>query len=224
MSEINTLNTLKKVEFDNVKTIFSVSENKNNSFGLKIKSRFFISNYFDILESINREKFIRLYLKYDDKNFIETIIDFDDFSFVKEYLWSLDKSNGYTISSELKSNNTYRYKKLYLHNLIFKYYNEIPYGFEIDHINRNRLDNRKTNLRLATRSQSSQNTTKRDGTTSKFKGVYFDKSRNKWKMQLSKDGKLLYNKRFDTELEAAIFYNQKAIEEFGKFANINIIN
>ena len=51
----------------------------------------------------------------------------------------------------------------------------------VDHINGDKLDNRRSNLRIATRSQNNANKGKRKGTSSKFKGVSWDKKRNKWK-------------------------------------------
>lgn len=92
----------------------------------------------------------------------------------------------------------------------------------IDHINGDSLDNRKSNLRQATPAQNSYNKSKQNGTyTSEFKGVtrmYGDKP---WKAQIMKHGKNYNLGLFDTEIEAALAYDNKAKELFGEFARPN---
>lgn len=75
-------------------------------------------------------------------------------------------------------------------------------GLTGDHINRNRLDNRRANLRVATHAQNSQNHPGHRGRTSRYRGVSFDRSRKKWRAQVHVGAQRL-NKRFDTEQEAA---------------------
>ncbi len=102
-----------------------------------------------------------------------------------------------------------------------------PKGFVIDHINRNSLDNRRCNLRVATSRQNSMNRNKitRGITTSKYKGVYrkpIKESRRKpWAARISVDGKLCSPKYFSTEEEAALRYNEWALELYGEFAVLN---
>lgn len=74
-------------------------------------------------------------------------------------------------------------------------------GMEVDHINRNRLDNRRSNLRLVTRAQQMQNVTPRSGGTSRFRGVSFDRRDNRWIAQMKTDGRCI-RKPFRTEEEA----------------------
>ena len=77
---------------------------------------------------------------------------------------------------------------------------------EIDHKNRNKLDNRVINLRWCSRSENLRNTSKTEGCSSKYKGVYFNKSRYKWiaefrcKELFGRKKKFLG--RFNTEEEA----------------------
>jgi hypothetical protein len=79
------------------------------------------------------------------------------------------------------------------HRLAWIYmYGEIPIGFQIDHINNIRSDNRITNLRLATSSQNHQNQKLSTRNTSGVKGVYWYKTRQRWKAELELNGKSYY--------------------------------
>jgi hypothetical protein len=73
----------------------------------------------------------------------------------------------------------------------------------VDHISRDPLDNRKSNLRLATHAQNRQNTKGWDNVTSKYRGVSWDESRGKWKAQARLNYKAVTIGRFDSEQEAA---------------------
>lgn len=141
----------------------------------------------------------------------ETIIDIEDIGKVNKYKWSLS-GNGYVINHKLG----------YLHHLIIGFPQK---GHEVDHISRNILDNRKENLRFATRGQSNANSHQKSKcgkpTSSAYKGVYRDKSREKWCCEITKSKKKLHVGRFDTEIEAAKQYDIEAIRLFGRFALTN---
>jgi HNH endonuclease len=94
-------------------------------------------------------------------------------------------------------------------------------GDEVDHINRNRLDNRKCNLRKATRSQNNQNRTKLSNTLSKFKGVTWHKKHSKWYAQIVLNTKHIFLGLYENEVEAAQAYDNAAKEYFGDYANPN---
>lgn len=99
-------------------------------------------------------------------------------------------------------------------------------GFEIDHINRNKLDNRRENLRLASRGENSQNKNKAYGTTSKYRGVCYRPKLNKsspWTAYCSKNGVRYELGYFKTEVEAALAYNKKSLELWGSFSFQNEI-
>lgn len=88
-----------------------------------------------------------------------------------------------------------------------------------DHKNTARLDNRRMNLRLATNQKNSFNQSRPRHNTSGFKGVVF--LRGKWQAQLKHDGKNVYIGIYDDPEDAARAYDQKALELFGEFANLN---
>lgn len=93
-------------------------------------------------------------------------------------------------------------------------------GMQVDHRNRNGLDNRRSNLRPATCSQNLANVPGR-GMTSKFRGVYWDQAREMWRARLEHDGKRYHLGRHSSEESAARAYNEKALEVWGEFALLN---
>lgn len=101
-------------------------------------------------------------------------------------------------------------------------------GLRADHVDMNILDNRRSNLREATRSQNKANRTKPKGeTTSKYKGVRLVKKAynlsRPWEANIMVQQKQIYLGMFETETEAAIAYNKAAVLHFGEFARINEI-
>lgn len=118
----------------------------------------------------------------------------------------------------------------YLHNEVWELANgkKLPPGFLVDHINGDKLDNRRSNLRLATRSQNEMNKLKRRThkgrpATSKYKGVCLNtgKRKKKWRAFLTIDGKRVQLGAYYSEREAALAYNAKAKEVYGEFALLN---
>jgi hypothetical protein len=99
-----------------------------------------------------------------------------------------------------------------------------PKGYEVDHINGNKLDNRKSNLRVATRQQQLFNRrANTKNTYSKYKGVYWSKEKRLWRALIKKNGVSRHLGYFESEIDAAIAYNTKALELFGKFARLNSV-
>jgi hypothetical protein len=90
----------------------------------------------------------------------------------------------------------------------------------VDHINRNRLDNRRCNLRIVQPHENSHNRSKKKNATSSYFGVH--RNHNKWVARFRFKGEHVYCGTFETEIEAAKAYNTKAIELYGNCANINI--
>ena len=92
---------------------------------------------------------------------------------------------------------------------------------DVDHVNRDRSDNRIDNLRLANRRDNIRNL-KREGGSSCYKGVSWDNTRNKWVACIKYEGKNHNLGRYTSEEEAALAYNKVAKEKFGEFAYLNI--
>lgn len=92
-----------------------------------------------------------------------------------------------------------------------------PGSLTVDHINRDSLDNRFKNLRLATSGQQNRNRGSSSRNKSGIKGVSWDKARNKWVSQIQCDGKERTLGRFVTKEEAAEVYQKAATALFGEF-------
>jgi len=95
---------------------------------------------------------------------------------------------------------------------------------EIDHKDRNPLNNRFDNLRPCTHRQNLMNQSSTAGSTSAFIGVSFSRSRKKWIAQISPSRRRIYLGRFDREEDAAMAYDAAARQHFGEFANLNVPN
>ena len=150
------------------------------------------------------------------------IIDIEDSERVNQYKWSVNdkQKNHYAIATKVinKERHTKR-----MHRVVMGVTDP---NVIVDHINHNGLDNRKSNLRICTFSQNMKNTTPRVGGNSKYLGVSFKKQRT-FKMyvaQIQCDKKKYHIGYYETEKEAALAYNKRALELFGEFANLNIID
>jgi len=96
-----------------------------------------------------------------------------------------------------------------------------PKGLDVDHIDGNGLNNRKSNLRLCTHAENVHNSRPMRNGSSKYKGVCWHKTYKKWYSSIGKTGKRFYLGRFDNEIDAALAYDKKAKELFGEFAYLN---
>lgn len=118
-------------------------------------------------------------------------------------------------------------KEIYLcHRIVYYMKNKIDPGDKfIDHLYNKR--NANNDLRLCDFKDNTRNR-KKDSqnykTSSKFKGVSWDKFSKKWKAQICFEYKNINLGRFFTEEEAALAYNKAAIKFFGEYAWLNKIN
>lgn len=98
-----------------------------------------------------------------------------------------------------------------------------PKNMEIDHINGNRLDNRRANLRVVTRQQNQWNAKGKKNSTSSYKGVWLRKRSGKWESAINTGSGQKYLGSFLSEEEAALAYNEAAKKYHGEYARLNRI-
>jgi len=147
---------------------------------------------------------------------IVSIVDDEDYEKLKDIRWGFDGRYAYTKKYFFNDDGEYKYKKFYLHRVIMN----TPKGLDTDHINGNKLDNRRANLRIATRSQNNANQRKTRG-TSRYKGVCWFKQKSKWKAEIKLNGKRKHLGLFENEYDAAMAYNKAAKERFNSYAKLN---
>ncbi len=143
------------------------------------------------------------------------IVDDCDYDYLSQWKWCI--SNGY--AARRKSKHSGHLETM--HSLIFK-----RQGFQgemVDHIDRNTLNNRRSNLRPATMTQNQYNCPAQKNNTSGFKGVWLDKRANKWRAQIRAGGKSIYLGTGVTKEDAARIWNEGALKLHGEFAYQNVI-
>jgi hypothetical protein len=137
------------------------------------------------------------------------VVDAADFDWLSRHTWHAAGSSEYARA-------TIGGKSVSMHRLIMN----APLGKVVDHINGNRWDNRRSNLRICTPGENLRNARKGRG-TSRFKGVFWDSQRRKWGAGIYRDGRHFWLGYFTDEVEAAKAYDRAARELFGAFAHLN---
>jgi hypothetical protein len=95
-------------------------------------------------------------------------------------------------------------------------------GIEVDHINGDSLDNRRSNLRLVTKSENYRGRTKTPGCSSQYKGVSLVKRTGRWQAYIRANDLIYRLGTFANEVDAARAYDAHARVLFGEFARLNL--
>ena len=143
------------------------------------------------------------------------LVDDEDFEMLNRHKW-YQHSTGYAVREKRIGPIRHIF---WLHRQVF------PTKSEIDHIDGNRLNNQKANLRGCTHRQNMANRwkNKEPGLTSRFKGVSWAADKRKWLASTSKNSKTIYLGRYDREEDAARAHDNFARQEFGEFARLNFV-
>lgn len=143
---------------------------------------------------------------------LHALVDAGDFESLSRHRWYLAKV-GYAVAN-IRDDSGKR-RVVYMHHLVI----DANDGRERDHINGDKLDNRKSNLRVATRSQNNANSGPRKHNLSGVKGLRWLPAQGKWQARLTVGGTSRHLGNFDSLNEAAEAYRSAAVEAFGEFAN-----
>lgn len=123
---------------------------------------------------------------------------------------------GYAVRSLARSGGSRKWVRM--HRLIA----QAPEGVEVDHINRNRLDNRRCNLRLTDRFGNARNRSLNRASNSGYKGVrQFGSQGGRWMAEISYEGRVFFLGVYQTAEEAAVTYDLAAMALHGEFAAPN---
>lgn len=158
-------------------------------------------------------------IRLSGKDEIYVLVDDEDYETLSKLSWSISKkgNRGYAcrvIWVKGSSNTNPKYEKIYMHRFIMN----APKGSEVDHINGNRLDNRRCNLRFVDHSQNCQNMHRKMG-KSGYRGVR--KIGNVYEAKIRKDWKGFILGYYPTPETAARAYDEAAIRLFGPGALTN---
>jgi hypothetical protein len=141
-----------------------------------------------------------------------TIVDDEDFDKLNQYKWQYH--NGY--AARYAGTGRQHHRRVFMHNeLLYP-----PDGMQVDHANLNKLDNRRCNLRLCTRSQNLGNVATKGG-SSQHKGVYYVRRDGKWAAMIQVNRTRVWLGQYDDEVTAAQAYDDAARKYFGEFARYN---
>ena len=224
--ELVDIDEYEKYKFDKkTNKIFNVKTNDYITNRLNGKY-YFVNLYKNGIPKTFRLNFF--ILKYNKNNNFVDIDDYENYKFNKnlnqvinintgKYLTNCVHGNGYYVI-QLSKNK--KIKQFLLHRLVYKSHNPLINidGFDIDHINQDKLDNNINNLRIATRSENSCNIKRKNNNKSSgIKNIIKSKS-NTFKVLIMKDGKK-YTKTFKLLDEAIKWRNIKLTELHGEFAS-----
>ncbi|MFH1370644.1 MAG: AP2 domain-containing protein [Planctomycetota bacterium] len=145
-----------------------------------------------------------------------TILDKEDYYRLNHYKWFLTgRLHKFYAARTIKDGGR---------TIITRMHRDImnpPPKLLVDHRNCDGLDNRRENLRLATKSQNAYNSRKRNNTSSRYIGVHLRKNNGRWEAQIRHHEKRMWLGSFKNEIDAARAYDEAAKKYHGKFARLN---
>jgi hypothetical protein len=146
---------------------------------------------------------------------LATVVDDEDYEMLSKLKWCAD-GNGYAVHINKRG---FKPRLVYMHRFLL-----LPDpNMQIDHINRDKLDNRRENIRICTAAENRMNRPAQVGGASPYKGVSWDYRSNKWQSYIRKSGKGKNLGRFTDPIRAALAYDLAALEMHGKFACPNFL-
>ena len=159
-------------------------------------------------------------IQLSGKNFhLYVLVDDNDMPLVSQYKWYL-QGRGYAYRNRKYKNNIRDVGEIAMHRMILGLTDPT---IHVDHINGNKLDNRRENLRICTIQENNLKRGIRKDNTSGAKGVHFNKKTGKWMARISIGNKRYYLGLFTLKEEAIKAYNKACKKYHGKFAQLNFV-
>jgi hypothetical protein len=142
------------------------------------------------------------------------IVDDEWYEYLNQFTWQAryDRTTGKYYAARQVNR-----RFIYMHREIVN----APDDLHVDHANGDTLDNRARNLRLATSAQNAWNRDKYKNNTTGYKGVTYDKERDKFRAQITVHRKPINLGRFNDPREAALAYDWAVRQYHGPFGCTN---
>ena len=146
------------------------------------------------------------------------LVDNEDFEYLNQWKWHTTKL-GYAIRTDSKGivGGKPKNSVVYMHRVIM----DTPKGFVTDHINSNKLDNRKKNLQVCKQGMNVAKKSNQSNNTSGYRGVTFNKRKGKWMARFTLGNKTWFLGYHLNPEYAAKLYDKTASRELGRFAVLN---
>ncbi len=144
----------------------------------------------------------------------KTLVDDEDFEYLNQWKWFVAHGRA---ARSIRIKGTKKKRGIFMHRLIIN----TPIGMDTDHIDRNPLNNQKSNLRIATHTQNLMNRITQKNNSSGYKGIRKKYKGFEARIQVYK--KDVYLGYFKTATEAAKAYDQGAKKYYGEYARGNFI-
>jgi len=145
------------------------------------------------------------------------LVDDEDYDELNKFKWYAHKDHNwerwYVVRHEYVNR---KQKTILMHQQITGFKHKM-----IDHVDRDGLNNKKSNLRPCTQSQNAKNRSMLKNNTSGLRGVHYDKKRKKWIAQIEKDEKGIYLGGFIDKEDAGRAVDKKSKELYGEFVILN---
>ena len=151
-----------------------------------------------------------------------TLVDDEDYEWLSEHKWyvsNYSKNNTQYAKRNTKKCESEKQRTMRMHRLIMN----CSLDMMVDHIDGNGLNNQRSNLRLATRSENGRNQGISRANTSGYKGVSFNIRDSMWCAYIVINGIKKHICSTNNVIESAVAYNKAALEMFGEFAKLNVI-
>lgn len=151
------------------------------------------------------------------------LVDDEDYQRVIQHKWSASRSingNVFYAKTRLKEGRGLQNRIVAMHRIILGVTDP---NIHVDHINGIGTDNRRSNLRLCSRSENGANRSATRVSSTGYKGVYCYNAKYGWVARIVHEGSSVYIGTFPTPEDAARAYNEAALRYHGEFARLNEI-